>query len=341
MLLEDARITVTILTPDMLIARHLLKNTPKSAGIITLSWDGRDDFSTLLPPEGYYPVISAVTDSGKSSTWGMANPSMISGGQNIVPSFAGSPLSISSGSTSGIDLELNLDRASRVCINAGIHRGPMMKTIVPWTALPAGKHIFHWNGMDDTGKFKVMEMAGNHVQVQGYSLPSHTIVIMDAPGSYSDYIRVLKQKIQTSQLQTISEDRFGLLRSTLLSGDRKNLAPGFLLRPSLSKAPGFTVTDRKPASGTMALSSISVPDDTMEFLIQVDDESVTDFNDTRYEIIVFVDNERIDEEEQACTPYLYKLDTSKYIPGDHIITFNLAGLMGQISSQSLMFTVKP
>jgi hypothetical protein len=72
----------------------------------------------------------------------------------------------------------------------------------------------------------------------------------------------------------------------------------------------------------------------------VDPESMHLFNETRHEIIIFIDNQRFDEEEHAHTPYKYPLDTRRISDGKHYITINQASLTGQVGSYSFMLNVK-
>jgi hypothetical protein len=74
--------------------------------------------------------------------------------------------------------------------------------------------------------------------------------------------------------------------------------------------------------------------------VEVLPESQAAFIESRYEMVVYIDNERFDEEEQAYPSYTYLLDTRRMTNGVHRVTINLASIDGQVGAYSFTITVR-
>jgi hypothetical protein len=133
----------------------------------------------------------------------------------------------------------------------------------------------------------------------------------------------------------------------------KRISPDYFIQRSHSAAPKFraylaesSLHARREAA-SLSLSEQKDPSEKpvpsvsgeAKLRIEVAPESLPSFNESRYEIVVFVDNQRFDEEESAYTPYTYTLDTTKLANGEHVITINLVNLMGPTGSYTFRLNV--
>ncbi len=319
-LTEDAKTTIQIYSPDYDVIRSLMDRQKRPAGTNSVIWDGRDDSGNVVPDEAYLVSITAVGPNGERVTY---NPTTHSGGEI---------LDIQIGrieeSKGGYDIHYSIPSPARINIRAGIHNGPLLKTVVDWEPLPAGDYIQSWDGLDESGRIHVMEVPGHVIYIRGYLLPENSIVVQGSSGDYQTYHRNLKPK----QLQERNPISFESVREDALMRDRESLSADYLVRRKLNVSPKFAVFHSSEEAVGLPLGERSVTTVSGEFgfTLEVAAESLDNFNESRYEIVVFVDNQRFDEEEQAYTPYTYTLDTKRLSNGEHDIAINLSSLTGQV-----------
>jgi len=340
-LTEDAKVSIYIYDPDYAVVRKLLDGIKRPAGTNTMVWDGRDDSGEMAPDEAYVFSIAAEGNKGEKALY---DPMAHSGGEILdkgidkVERSAGDYV-----------MHYSVGAPSRISIRAGVHKGPMLKTILDWKPLPPGEYTETWDGMDETGQIRVMEEPGSILYLRGFLLPENTIIVQGNGRNYHVY--------QSRHRAESAEDRKIISHETVkraaLQRTRKGLHPEFLVRRALNVAPKFTVYpsgnrlmgQRGKAdaniSGTVGLADNPgmIVSGKVGLTIEVEPESVQSFNELRYEIVVFVDNQRFDEEEQAYTPYTYVLDTTKLTDGEHWVTINQASLTGQVGTYSFLINV--
>ena len=59
-----------------------------------------------------------------------------------------------------------------------------------------------------------------------------------------------------------------------------------------------------------------------------------DLINSRFEILFFMDNVFLFEEEEGTSPFTYRLDTKGLNQGEHILTVNIYGYQDHIASHS-------
>ncbi|MFC1858851.1 FlgD immunoglobulin-like domain containing protein [Thermodesulfobacteriota bacterium] len=340
-LTEDAKVSLYVYGPDYVVVRRLLDGIQRPAGTNNITWDGRDDSGGMVPDEAYIFSIVAEDKNGQRTVY---DPTSYSGGEILYLKM--SRLEKNAGNYT---MYYSIPVPARVCIRAGVHKGPMLKTILDWRPLSPGEYSETWDGWDGTGRIRVMDEPGSILYIKGFKLPENTIIVQVSNVDYHVYYKKFSG--------TPIEEPGGITKSSVkqaaLQRRDKGLSPEYLVPRALNVAPRFFVYQaavNDGGSGSRAPSSYEKTpltekantgiSGTFDMTVEVAPESMTSFNESRYEIVVFVDNKRFDEEESAYSPYTYSLDTTKLANGEHAITINLASLTGQVGTYSFMIRVK-
>jgi hypothetical protein len=325
---KDARVTIQVYGPNFEVVRKLTDQTPRPAGVNGVSWDGRDDSGEMVPDEAYLVSILAEVPSGEKAVY---DPTLFSGGEAFdipvrrIVEWEGA-----------YRIHYSVPHPSRVTIQAGTRGGPLLKTVLDWKATPAGDHVQGWNGMDETGKIRAIREPGRILYIKGFRLPETAIIVQGSEGDYRSYYRRLKP---------VSPDKAGILsfqgaKVNALNRAEKGISQQYLVPQSVTGAPNFTVylgDDRSMGLADRGVVAVSGP---ISLTVDVSPESLPAFNESRFEIVVFVDHRRFDEEEQAYPSYTYVLDTRQLGNGEHLVTINLASMAGQVGSYSFRINVK-
>ncbi len=320
-----ARVTVLVHTPDYQVIRRLLDGIDRPAGVNTVFWDGTDDTGTAVPDEAYLFTISATDENGNETVY---DPTSYSGGK-IVDIRLDSMIP----SGGGYELSYSVPVPVRVNIRAGVHKGPLLATILNWTPKDVGKHTVFWDGLDATGTIKVMDQPGSHVFITAFGLPVNAVIVERGISGYESYQAGISEKSATGLPGIISARK---VRSGALKRMNQGVSSYYLIPRAQNVIPKFSVRGK----GGKHMAGVRKVSGDLPLIIEVDPESLENFNNARYEIVMFVDNERTDEEEYAQSPYTYILDTTKLSNGEHQICINMAGLAGQVGSYSFKINVQ-
>ena len=341
LLTEGARVSLHVYDPDYTVVRRLLDGQQRPAGTNTLAWDGRDDTGDFVPDEAYLFTILAENDKGVKAKY---DPTAYSGGERL-----DMKMDRVERSAGYYTLYYSVPEPARITIRAGIHQGPLLKTIVDWKAMPPGEYTATWDGLDETGQIRVMDEANSILYITGFSLPDNAIIVEGSGVDYNAY----KEETARTAASGAESLTLATVRSAALERKDKDISPRYLARRAFNEAPRFKVSLAKGVSNqlmqatstaeseTVGLADVPTADVSGEvkLKIEVAPESMRGFNEYRHEIVVFLDNERFDEEESAYTPYTYSLNTRALANGEHSITINLVNLSGPIGSYSFRINV--
>ena len=350
-LTSDATVRMLVYNPDFAAIKTLVDNRSMVAGTVSVAWDGKDDAGNPAPDEAYLVgIVAEASDGGKA----VYDPTAYSGGEVLdlkmdrVELFDGA-----------YTIQYSLSEAARVCIRVGIHQGPLLKTIVDWAPHPPGDYRLTWDGMDDTGQIRVMDVPGAVLDITGFSLPAGTILVQGAGGDYAAYQRGLKsagtsgvspyKRFPAGTSGGVTSERapagaseilsYSKFRQNVLQRRGERLSQQYLVPRIVNISPRFKVYLENDRATPLARRSTVDVSGSVGIVIEVSPESLMGFNESRYEIIVFINHKRYDEEEQAYSPYTYVLDTNRLENGEHVISVNLASITGQVSSYSFKLNV--
>jgi len=326
---QKARVTVLVYTPDYQVVSRLLDGIDRPAGVITVFWDGTDDSGSAVPDEAYLFTISATDENGNKTVY---DPTSYSGGEIV-----DIRLDSMTPSGGGYEVSYSVPIPARVNIRVGVHKGPLLTTISNWVPRAKGRYTVFWNGLDTTGTIKVMDQPGRHVFITGFRLPDNAIIVAHGISGYESYQAAVSEKSATGLPGVISARK---VRSGLLNRMNQGVSSHYLIPRAQNVVPKFSVRGKSGKHLAGAKRASTKVSGDLPLIIEVDPESLENFNNARYEIVMFVDNERADEEEYAQSPYTYILDTTKLSNGYHRICINMAGLAGQVGSYSFEINVQ-
>ncbi len=327
-LTRNAAVTVLIYSPDYDLVREIITGQPKLAGVNSITWDGHDENGNMVPSEAYLVKIIAIDDRGQETVY---DPTTFSGGDVLYIN-----IDKIEQHNRQYQIRYSVPIPARISVRAGIHKGPMLKTIVDWKPIAPGTYIQPWDGYDEGKRIHVMNKPGSHVFIKAFKLPENAIIVEGSADDYLAYHRQIRIRKKSADSTPLSLPR---VKERALSRKDAEISSQYLVRRAFNKAPRFKVFLGDQKETGLAEKEVSKVSGDFTFSIEIDEESLQNFNESRYEILVFVDDGRFDEEEQAYSPYMYTLDTSSLANGLHTITVNMAGLMGQVRSYSFVIDV--
>jgi hypothetical protein len=193
-----------------------------------------------------------------------------------------------------------------------------------------------WDGMDETGKIRAIKEPGRILYIKGFRLPETSVIVQGGGNDYRSYYRSLSP-VSTKTAGIVS---FQGAKDNALRRMEKGISQQYLVPQRLNAAPGFVVYLGDDRSLGLAERGIVTVFGPISLTVEVSPESLPAFNESRFEIVVFVDHRRFDEEEQAYPSYTYLFDTNQFGNGEHLVTFNLAGMAGQVGSYTFRIDVK-
>jgi len=301
---QDAAVTASVFDPDHGLVARLADGQALQAGAHELAWDGKTTEGELVPDEAYFFVVEARGAQGAVEVY---DPTVFSGGEE--QDLTEAALDRDAGT-----ITYRLPTMSRVRIRLGITGGPLLRTLVDWAPRPAGQVTDYWDGKDADGLFDVAGNARTKMIISYFDLPETSVIAFGNKG------------------QTYRE--YKLVRERPTKPERARLGEGVKLSrhyqtPRLQAgSPGVTMTFPQQVGtgddGTPVLTGKSV------VRVALDDASKPHFQNTKFEIVFFLDGEFYAEEESGYSPYNWVWDTTQAKEGTYILTVNLSGFQDQI-----------
>ena len=302
---KQANVSMKIYDSDDNLVRVIKSVEIDKQGYNEKIWDGKDDAGNILPREVYIYTIEAISASGDETyIYDMADET---GGIELT--LRGLNFDNKTG-----QIDYVLPKAARVRIRIGIKDGgPLLQTLLDWQPQQAGKHTITWDGMDSSG---VMDLLGNpniFVNIASFSLPENSVILEG--GERVGY----EKKISTAKRPAKSVTTKKYIHA--LHKRAKCHEPNF----------DFEIL------GLKEYNEKGIPlitQDIIPIRIIIDQKDKIDLINSRFEIIFFIDNVFIFEEEEGTSPFTYRFDTKGLSQGEHIITVNIYGFNDHIASRS-------
>ncbi len=331
LLTEKAQVSLFVYTPDYDVIRKLVDARWEPAGNHTVFWDGKDDQGILVPNEAYLFSIKAVTADGRETVYA---PTRTSGGAILDVGI--DEISSSDGQ---YRVQYAVAAPARVNIRAGIRNGPLLKTLMNWKPLPAGTYVETWDGLDETGNIRVLEQPNAYVNVMAFSLPENSMIVQSGNGTFPEYTAAREANPDTRATET-GDITYEQVKDAVLQRTDQDISPHYVVLREQDIAPEFAVFLADDRTTGLAEKPAQFLSGSVPLVVEVSESSLPNFNEMRFEVVVFVDNQRFDEEENAYSPYTYYFDTTRLPDGDYPVTVNLASITDQVGSYSFSITVK-
>jgi hypothetical protein len=178
---KPAKASVKIFGPDMRLVADLHVADTGNPGIQHVVWSGKDDQGRTVPDEAYFLTVEIYDFDGGFAFY---DPTMVSGREYFNPQIT---YDIRTGG-----LTYSLGKDARLHVRAGIHGGPLLRTLLNWKPRLIGDHREPWDGTIAAGNVAVTNMNGFRLFSEGLTLPDNSIVTVgNAAYSYPVYRREL------------------------------------------------------------------------------------------------------------------------------------------------------
>ena len=273
----------------------------RGAGPQTLSWDGRD--ATGRPVvAGVYAARLETRNAAGTQHWGGHSPAA---GEEVLAQR----LTYDRGARR---LRFHLPTASYLRVRVMLRDFPHLGTVLDWEARVAGWHTVEWDGWDASRVLALAEDPRLRLELQAYALPRHGLIVRGGAAA--------PQRPAAATAPTYGS-RVGCLQAG--HPPQACWAPRFTLE--LLRASGETPEGLPRVRGEVPVR------------IRLAEGDVAPLLQSRFEVMVFVDNEFWFEEEEGIQPLTFTLDTQDLLPGEHTLTVNVLSYDDRLAARSLRF----
>lgn len=308
-----AEVTINIYGPNRELVRQFLTKVPKEAGHHREIWTGEDDEGAVVANEAYFFVIEA-TAGGKTACY---DPLTFSGGELVTAQdFHFRPKENS--------ISYVLPKACRVRLRAGLDHGPMLNTMVNWEPRVSGVCTEVWRGRDRQGLRHFSTRPGCFVISMAYALPENSIIAVgNRDRDYRrDYLAAGHKRPRKPDVPR-SPGKPGVISPHWERPPHLNRDPEIAVTfPELEKQAAAVPPGTQPAPGKPAVPRLT--GDSTILRVSIPDEADLAFMDEqKFEMVLFVDDNRILEAEQSHAPFNWTWDLTDLKPGKHYVTVNL------------------
>lgn len=281
----------------------------KPGDSLHFSWDGKDSSGRALPRDAYYLSLRMMGD-----TAAVYDPRWSTGGEDVTTQ------EVTARADSGrYALEFTLPEDSRATVYFGILGGAIIHAPVWGRVFPKGRNALSWKTSENPDGLDMARFRNMVHAVAGYSLPENALLVVS--GEAPDYGGKVTAKPTVERLLR----PVAVLAKQALS----DVAP-----------PRFSLAIKNPVGKT--------PEGLVEVsgkvLVQVvmDEEERRRIRRQRFEMMFFSDFFGIFEDEEASLPFTFEWDVSKYNPGRHYLTCNIATYARAFGARTLEVSiVKP
>jgi hypothetical protein len=168
---------------------------PEGAEVV---WDGRDRAGQPAPSGVYLYRIYALDASGR--VLGRYGDPAVGGGDEVLAQrFTFDPKSGS--------MDFVLPEPARVRLRMGVKSLPVLRTYYNWEPLEAGRHTIEWDGLDTTGKIRIVEHPQFRADLRAMSLPENAFYLKRAPRSTRDPCGELCFRLELTDAGTTDDGR--------------------------------------------------------------------------------------------------------------------------------------
>ena len=249
-------------------------------------WDGKDEKGAVVPNGVYFYAIELSSKEKRNYIY---NPYKKTHGKKL-------KVISSSYDEETKQIYYKLPQAAMVRIRVGLKDGgPLLATPLDWSAKEAGSHAIGWDGKDSSGLINLASHPKRNLVIFTYSLADNSIIVEGE-----------KQRRSNLEMSKLN-----------LPKDRHRHAldnPGVCFEPRINIE---FLTEATVQEGASEVSGV------MPVKVSVDPEDLLVVENSRYEIMFYVDTVFLFEDELGFSPFTYMWDTQGLSEGEHLLTVNL------------------
>lgn len=299
---------VMICSLDGWIVRNLHKDARGKSGRQTIAWDGRDDRGRMCPDGVYLPIIRIWSEKAGAGTY---NPTASKWGLNATTSDI----------TYDPDrkkITYNLKERVLCLMHIGEVLGPIYRTLFGYEVRNPGLNEEDWDGLDVTGNFNIGKKEKLWINLDAYTLPENSISVT---GSKNKNLRSLIK----NKKYPLHPPHGGVVFNHALH--KRHSCGDFTI--------GLEIAG-KDARGRIPVLKGIVP-------IRIHFKKGPDlarFKRETFESYFFMDGQFVSEVPQEKLPAVFKIDTTKFKNGEHVLSVNLRTLEDHMGTYSKKIRIK-
>jgi len=299
----DANVSVGIYDSKNRLIRILSGNKILEAGNHRVIWDGKDQNGLIVTDDVYIYIIYAEDEQGKVSIFDRQETG------RLELKLRNPVFNRKTGK-----IEYVLPKAGRVRMRLGIKDGPLLRTLLDWEPVEAGRQKYLWNGKDDTGKIDLIGTPRLSIVIIAFSLPDNSVITSGNTLTHSEYKKIVPGKKHFSFLNV----KFIPLKLDKSSVESNSLYKTY--NKENCREPLFDITfpNNPEREGNVPILKGVVP-----IRISLSGQDKKRLTDSRFEIVLWVDSIFLFEEEDGSSPFNYKLNTRGIRNGYHVLTVNM------------------
>lgn len=210
-----------------------------------------------------------------------------------------------------------LTHPAKVRIRIGTKDGPLFRTIVDWEERGMGSYKEEWDGMDASGKIKLV---GNHDLVFTFNYFTEDDAFLKNVG-VEDIMPHPEQLIVGRFLPSLDINRI-----------HKKHNPAHCYDPQL--------IIKLPRGVKFTNEGRAIIKDKIQIMAELAKKDKQWMNRERYSIHVFVDGIFFSGELEGYSPYNFIFDPANINQGEHVLTVNYSGFDDHIAMASIPLFVK-
>lgn len=284
---KPAEVALEVLDDERTLVRTIRSSAVLSAGEHALAWDGRGE-SGAPSPNGVYLARLVARDANGRTEW---EPSRDTGGTELT-------LVASELDANAHCVRFTMSAPGWVRLRAGLTEGPMLATLLDWAPNAGGPTTVTYAGRlpEPWGDFWVRE--DRAAWAIGYAFPENAIVVEGGPAP-------LRSGRPTLHVRSERAIYSHALHAREICHDP---AIAVSLEGSLTRD-----TDGRPV----------VRDELNLVIDAATPAERAEFEQSRFEVAIFVDDQFLMEDEDSVLPFHFKLDVRNYPPGVHAFLVNV------------------
>jgi len=306
---KPATVVLNIYDARDYLIRSIQSNTRLTKGEQSLSWNGKDQSSRIVPPEAYYYTLVATAENGESVTHDLTDKT---GGDTV--------LSV----TSKYDpakkiIRYALPKTARVFIRVGIEGGNIYGTVVNGTIRRAGKQTQAWEGWDQSRVIALGKHPKLKVYVEGIQLSDNAIIVEDNKAVLPTYLPYKPNDIIKR------------------NASAKPISANYHVNHVREQCHDFPITLSLPDNLKKDKDGLPIINGKTPLTMGLSDEYIAMLESQRFEVVYYLNNQLLYENEISYTPYNWIWDPKTLAGGVHYMTAVVIGYSGHYGVASIKF----
>lgn len=292
---QAATVRLTIYDARDIAVRTVSRPETLPAGQNGLEWDGNDELGRPVPPEAYFYSLTAETVDGSQVVYDLTDKT---GGETVI-------LENVRYDESAQTVRYSVPHRSRVFLRAGVVNAFVIKTLINGAIREKGVYEEPWDGRDSNGVFTVKGHPKFDMSGEGYRLSDNAIIVRPSDDKLAYAPQWIVEGVDLSERRQQTARARGLHRYAYLPVEHSRDVDLRLQFP-----PHIKRNDQ----GYPVLSH-SVP-----LTVELPLQEALAIESQRVEVVFFLNNLLIYENEASYFPYTWAWDTTRIPPGEHYLT---------------------